>query len=85
VVLDRKKYIEERASTARKPGTLSAAANPFNRKNIEAEKRALRDLLASFKEEPETLLEQSLCDPATRHNMGRCIGHAIVKPYEGEQ
>lgn len=84
-MLDRKKYIEEMASTTRIPGTLSAAANPFNQNNIAAEKQALKALLTSFKEEPETLLEQSLRDPATRHNVGRFIGHAIVKPYEGEQ
>lgn len=68
-----------------RPGTLSAAATPFDGNNVAAEREMLKALLASFKEEPETLLEQTLCDPATRHNMGRFIGHAIVKPYEGEQ
>ena len=84
-MLDRKKCLKKLVSMVRKPGTLSAAASHFNRKSIAAEKQALKDLLASFKEEQETLLEQSLRDPATRHNMGRFIGHAIVKPYEGEQ
>ncbi|HWK86654.1 MAG TPA: hypothetical protein VNQ34_04030 [Xanthobacteraceae bacterium] len=74
----------ELASTVRRPGSLSAAASP-RKKSFTAEKQALKDLLASFKKEPETLLEETLRDPATRHNMGRFIGHAIVKPYEGEQ
>ncbi len=68
----------------RKPRALSADASPSNDKHFAAEKQALRMLLNSFQEQPETLLERTLRDPATRHSIGKVIGYTIVKPYEGE-
>lgn len=67
-----------------KPRALSADANPSSDKHIAAEKQALRELLDSFQEQPETLLELTLRDPATRYSIGKVIGYTIVKPYEGE-
>jgi hypothetical protein len=85
LVVDQDKFEEKPESAVRKPRALSAAASPFDDDHIATERQALRDLLDSLKEEPETLLEQTLNDTATRHNIGRFIGHTMVKPYEGEQ
>ncbi|GEM_PF-2081522 len=54
-------------------------------KEIEAEKRALRSLLDSFRTEPERLFEQTINSPATRRNIGKFIGYTFVKPYFGER
>lgn len=85
LVLEQDKFEEELESAVREPRTLSATANSANQGLSAVEKQALRDLLDSFQEEPETLLERTLRDPATRHHIGKVIGYTIVKPYEGEQ
>jgi hypothetical protein len=60
------------------------AMSATTREDIEADKRALRVLLASFHVEQETLLEETLDDPRTRRKIGTFIGHTMVKPYWGE-
>lgn len=85
LVLDQNKFEEELESAVREPRTLSASANSPPKGLSAVEKRALRELLDSFQEQPETLLERTLRDPATRHHIGKVIGYTIVKPYEGEQ
>ena len=57
----------------------------LERKEVDAEKRALRALLDSFRSEPETLFEQTINSPATRRNIGKFIGYTFVKPYFGER
>lgn len=48
-------------------------------KEIESEKRALRDLLASFRKEPEVELPKLLNDARAQVAIGRFIGgHAIL-------
>lgn len=84
-MLDQDKFREELEREEPKPRLLSASMISSGDGHCDAEKQALRALLASFHEEPEMLLEQTLRDPATRHHIGKVIGHTIVKPYEGEQ
>lgn len=85
LVLDQNKFEEELESAVREPRTLSASANSPPKELNAVEKRALRELLDSFQEQPETLLERTLRDPAARYHIGKVIGYTIVKPYEGEQ
>lgn len=60
-----------------KPCNLSALTGS----SLAAEQQALRALLASLDQQPEMLLERTLRDPKTQHNIGRFIGHAIAKLY----
>jgi hypothetical protein len=55
------------------------------RKGDGAERSALRELLNSFDDEPERLLERTLHDPMIRKTIGKFIGHTFVKPYAGEK
>ena len=70
----------------RKFGTDSDQLPEFDqREEIAAEKRALRSLLESFRDEPETLFEETIDSPATRRAVGKFIGYTFVKPYSGER
>ena len=82
--MDQGKFEEELESAVREPRTLTASTNSTPKELSAGEVEALRALLESFQEQPETLLEQTLQDPATRHHIGKVIGYTIVKPYEGE-
>jgi hypothetical protein len=72
-------------SAAQKSFALSTSADSSCCKRITREQRALQTLLDSLGEQPETLLERTLRDPTTQHNVGRLIGYAIAKPYESGQ
>lgn len=73
------------AAFSSQAGSGSRKETVANQKPGFREKQALQVLLASFDRQPEMLLERTLRDPAIRRNIGRRIGHAIVKPCEGEQ
>jgi hypothetical protein len=62
----------------------AAQVSDLDREELDAEKRALRELLDSFHTEPETLFEQTIESSATRRSIGKFIAYTFVKPAPGE-